>query len=472
MKLWLRFSAFVLLGTLAGCSIHKYRPAPVSTVTMLATFESRTLASGDLREFLRTHAHQDVSEWPWRIWGPEQLTLAAYFYSPELDQARASLANAQAGVITAGARPNPSIGLGAGSESSSDSPYLWNIDFTLPVETAGKRGYRIQEAQQLTEASKLTLAETAWQVRMKVRSALLEYLNAKKQVAALTAEQHARLAQLKMLRRRLQVGEIDQREVTQAEFDLSNLRLALREEEGTVKSNLDVLAAAIGIPVTDLEQHQLVWQDYDHPPRIVSETIRKDAAINRLDLRESVAEYQASEAALRLQIAKQYPDLQLGPSVAHQEGYNDLSLGVSLELPIFNRNQGPIAEAEAARKVAASKLRVLQNEAIAQANYALDSYDTALRQLKETESELLNYQTRSEQQAKRAVEMGEEDGLALALLQIQGSIAERAHLDALHAVQAALGGIENAIQKPLEGRTTPVNLQHEPIRHETSRRIP
>lgn len=472
MKPWLSFSALALLGALAGCSIHKYRPAPLSVASMLTTFESRTLTAEDFRTFLRLHAHQDVSNWPWHTWGPEQLTLAAYFYSPELDQARANLANAQASVITAGARPNPSIGIGAGSENSPESPYLWNIDFTLPIETAGKRGYRVLEAEQLTAASRLALAETAWNVRTKVRSALLEYINAKRQVSALTAEQNARLAQVKLLRRRLEVGEIDRRELTQAEFDLSNLRLALRGQEGAVKSDLDALAGAIGVPVTSLEQQQLIWPDYDRPPRIVIKTIRQDAAINRLDLRQAEAEYRASDAALRLQIAKQYPDIQLGPSAAHQEGYNDFSLGVSLELPIFNRNQGPIAEAEAARKQAGSKVRVLQNKAIAQVDQALNSYETASRQLEEADAELLHHQDHSQRLARSAVAAGEEDRLTLVLLQLQATIAARAQLDAVHAAQAALGDVENAIQKPLEDSANLVDPAYEPVRHETSRRIP
>jgi hypothetical protein len=223
-------STCVWLLALTGCPIHKYHPAPVSTADTLAAYESRSLSTDDLRDFIRTNAHGDVSDWPWHAWDVERLTLAAYFYSPDLDLARANLASAQAAVVTAGARPNPSVGLAAGYESTPDSPYLWNIDFALPIETAGKRGYRVLEAKQSTGAVRISLAETAWQVRMKVRSALLAYLNAQKQVDALKREEEARVAKLHLLESRLNAGEIARPEVTVARLDVFNLRLTLRVE--------------------------------------------------------------------------------------------------------------------------------------------------------------------------------------------------------------------------------------------------
>jgi outer membrane protein TolC len=412
-----------------------------------------------------------VSDWPWHTWNVDRLTLAAYFYSPDLDLARANLANAQAAAVTAGARPNPSVGLGAGYESTPDSPYLWNIDFALPIETAGKRGYRVLEASQLTEAARVSLAETAWQVRMKVRSALLAYLNAEKQVDALKREEQARVAKFHLLETRLNAGEIARPEVTAGQLEVFNLRLALRAQEGAEQSGLGALAAAIGVPVGALETQQLVWTEYESLPRISPGMVRRDAALNRLDLRESLAAYQASEVALRLEIAKQYPDLRIGPSGGSQEGYNQLSLGVSLELPVLNQNQGPIGEAEARRKQAAAKVRSLQSTAIAEADEALTRYNTALRQLEEAEAGFVTLQTQSEPQARRAVQAGEQERSTVEEVAAEKAVAARARLDALYAAQTALGAVENAVQKPLAGTTTHPDLSQKPLRgHESANR--
>ncbi len=466
MKSWLRLSACVSLLMATGCAIHKYHPAAISTANSLALFEARNLADAGLKQFIETNTHQTLESWPLRTWSLDQLTLAAYYYSPDLDLARANVANAEAGIVTAGARPNPTIGLGAGYETSPESPYLWNLDFTLPIETAGKRGYRVLEAQQLTEASRIALAESAWQVRMKVRSALLEYLISQSQVGVLGAEEKVRVQQVHLLRRRLEAGEIARPELNNAELDLTNLRLALRAVQGSIDTNRSALAAAIGIPVLSLADHDFVWPKFETPSPVSTADIRKQAALNRLDLRQALAEYQASEANLRLQVAKQYPDIQLAPNASHQEGFNNFSLGVVLELPILNQNQGPIAEAEARRKQDAAHVRTLQAEAIAEANGALASYRTALAQLAETDTGLNTVQQNLERQAARSVQSGEEDRTFLTAVQIQAAITARAHLDALHNTQLALGALENAIQRPLAQQADAPNVSQQPARNE------
>ena len=62
-------------------------------------------------------------------------------------------------------------------------------------------------------------------------------------------------------------------------------------------------------------------------------------------MRGALADYAASQSALQLEIAKQYPDLHLGPGYELDQTDNKWSLGISLDLPILNHNQGPVAEA-------------------------------------------------------------------------------------------------------------------------------
>jgi hypothetical protein len=55
----------------------------------------------------------------------------------------------------------------------------WGIgafSFDLPIETAGKRGYRIAQAQKLSNVVRLALGETAWKVRSHIRTALVQLL--------------------------------------------------------------------------------------------------------------------------------------------------------------------------------------------------------------------------------------------------------------------------------------------------------
>jgi hypothetical protein len=56
-----------------------------------------------------------------------------------------------------------------------------------------------------------------------------------------------------------------------------------------------------------------------------------------------------SEAQLELEVRRQYPDLNIGPVYANEEGLNRLGLTAGITLPLWNRNRKAIAEAEGER---------------------------------------------------------------------------------------------------------------------------
>ena len=78
----------------------------------------------------------------------------------------------------------------------------------------------------------------------------------------------------------------------------------------------------------------------------------------------ALADFAASQATLRLEIAKQYPDVRLSPGYQYDQGDNKWSLGLSVDLPVLNRNQGPIAEAKARRSEAAARFNAVQAKAL------------------------------------------------------------------------------------------------------------
>src|SRR5438309_11661674 len=89
-----------------------------------------------------------------------------------MEAPRARLAQAEAAIVTAGARPNPIVDFVPGVPS----PYLLTLDFAVPLETKGKRGYRIRSARNLEQAARFDLGDSAWKVHSGVRRALLDHL--------------------------------------------------------------------------------------------------------------------------------------------------------------------------------------------------------------------------------------------------------------------------------------------------------
>lgn len=433
-----------------GCSMQKYRAAPIDPIKSAASLEARSMTSAGLREYLAA-ASPAPAAWPPAQWNLADLTLAAFYYNPSLQVARERVSEANAAIITAHERPNPTLSGKIGGETAIETPWLAGLGFSVPIETAGKRKYRTVEAEKLAAVSEWDLAATAWSVRARVRSALIDDLAAKQNLAALRSEERLRAEQVKLYQQRFSAGMIPQPELDLARIQRTQAVLNERAAEGRVSVTQAALAAAIGVPLAAVESIRIAWPQFDEPPGFATlspQKIQQDAVLNRLDIRRALAAYAAAEAALRLEIARQYPNFSIGPDYSYDEGSHFFSVPVSIVLPIFNHNQGPIAEAEARRRQMAAAFRAVQATGIANSEQALAKYKSALNELAQARR-LLQQSRSQEQAAQKSLSAGQSDRLALNAAQLQTAITRAAELSALYKAQQALGDIENAVQRPL-----------------------
>src|SRR5437016_14183943 len=151
-----RFLYIVAVLPLTGCGIERYHAAAIVPAETAASFESRNLSDSGLQTFVEKSLGQPTSPWPPKLWDLQTLSLVALYFSPEMQAARARLAGAEAAIVTAGARPNPIVDISPGVPS----PYLLTLDFAVPIETRGKRGYRIRSARSPAPAARFDLADS------------------------------------------------------------------------------------------------------------------------------------------------------------------------------------------------------------------------------------------------------------------------------------------------------------------------
>ncbi|MCL5965906.1 MAG: TolC family protein [Deltaproteobacteria bacterium] len=447
MKLrWL----FVALVLLAGCAA--YTPKPIVPSETLSRFESRTLDDPGLKEFIGRNRPRDLPAWPPAQWGLRLLTLAAFYYHPDLDVARAEWGVARAGVITAGQRPNPGAVFGPGynaSSASGISPWIFGFSLDVPLETAGKRGYRVARAGHLAQAARLNIAAAAWKVRSRLRARMLE-LQAAVETAALRERERAIRAELvQALEKRLAAGEVSRPEVTRARISLDRTVLLLGDARKRIAEARVAVADAIGVPAAALEGHDVSFDFVNElPADLPPADVRREALLNRPDILASLAEYEAAQSSLQLEIARQYPDLRLGPGYKWDQGDNKWSLGFSVSLPVFNRNQGPIAEAEARRAESAARFTALQARVIGESDRALAGYRESLKKLEAADALLASQRSRR-QSAEEMFRAGEADRLTLLGARLELETGALARLEALAGVQRALGRLEDAVERPL-----------------------
>ena len=437
---------------LTGC--YHYGPAPIQPPALEQQYRSRSLADAGLKEFVDAQPSAQHAPWPPGELGLESLTLVAFYFHPDLDAARARLAISEGGVITASTRPNPSISGAAGYTDAEGAPYALGFSLDWTLETAGKRRYRTRQAQNLAEAAEISLGETAWQVRSRVRAALLDHLLAGRELENLKQEERTRSEALDVFEQRLAAGDVSRPELDIARTSLMVLKLSIERASGALKETRAALEGALGLAPGALQGVTLTWSSLENPPTEESLSltgVQRAGLLNRLDIQRLLAEYAASESALQLAAARQYPDVHITPGYSFGEGsVNTYTIGPSLLLPLLDRNKGPIAEAEGRRKEAAARFLGQQARVIDEMERALTLYRSAVSEFHDSDSRLKALLNDREQAVQRQIDAGEVDRLALVGVRLEAASAARARLSALRAAQNALGAVENSVQSPLE----------------------
>jgi outer membrane protein, heavy metal efflux system len=419
----------------------RYQPHPLDPPHSEQQFRTRSLADPGLIAFLKR------ADWPPAKLQLRDLYAVALYYNPDLDVARAHLRTAQAAIVTANTRPNPSLGIGGGYTNAPESPMVFYFTPSIILETGGKRAIRTLEAGKLAEAARVDVDATAWRVLSRVRAAWVDYAMALRGIETLSNEIRARNETIAILEKRLSVGEGARPEVESARALLIAVQVESRAASTAVSEAAANLAAAVGMPA-------LPTVDTSTLPETLADLplgdIQKAGLLHRADVRRRLLEYAADEAALQLEIAKQRPDIQLNPGYNFDEGHHKITFGPGFDIPVFNLNKGPIAEAEARRTEAEARFNALQAQAIGEMEIALARYKGTRTELNDADRTLVTIETMRIAAMQRAVTAGEEDRLSLSGVRIEGAVAARARLEAERRLQGALGALEDAVQQPLE----------------------
>ena len=333
------------------------------------------------------------------------------------------------------------------------SPWGPSASLDLPIETAGKRGKRIAEAEKLSESARWSFVSAAWQIRSGVRAALLDYAIAERRLPLLQKQLASQREIVRLMQGSFDAGETSRPELTTAQMALNKIQLDASAAEAKSVEARSRLAEALGVTTAALEGIQLpVIFSADVTGDLASDAARHAALVGRADIRAALADYAAAENDLRLEIAKQYPDVHLNPGYQYDQGDNKWSVGLSFDLPVFNQNQGPIAESRARRELAAAKFLQLQASVIAQVERAVAGWQSAQAQMK-TSDELSAAAGQQQKSIAAQVLVGAATKMDLASAEIDLNSVRLAQLDSEAQVQSAISALEDALQSPADSIT-------------------
>jgi outer membrane protein TolC len=426
---------------------------PLSPPESAAALAGRTLSDPQLRAFLEAARGAPLAVWPPRRWDFESLSLAAIYYHPDLAVARARAEVSDAAIQSAGARPNPVLSVApewSSNPGAGVSPWLAAVQLDWPLETAGKRSHRIERARAGAAAARRDVISQAWRVRCETATSLVAELAARRRCASLGEEVEATRHLAALVDDRVATGAASATDAAplhaallQSAAESAAVCAALPELEARLAASLGVGPAALA--AVDLAP--LPPADLSPLSRLPAEEARGRALLERSDVLAMLDGYAASEAALRLELARQYPDLHLGTGYQFDQGQNKWALGLSLELPVLNQNQGPIAEAVAARAEAATAFVATQAAVIAEVERALARRAGARARFEDL-CDLAAERGENLRRVRSALRLGAADRAAEVAAQLEALRAARAAGDAEMDLQQALLDLDCAVQDP------------------------
>jgi len=296
----------------------------------------------------------------------ELLVDSAFRRRADLLAAQQRLAIAEGRLIQAGLRPNPVLDSEYGSPKflggSSESEI--NAGITQIFETAGKRNKRIAVARAERDQVRAEVLALQRQSAADIRASYARAIGLARQLDAFERLIAADEELVRVTQARLNEGDVAPLDLNLVRVETDRLRAQVIKTRSELESEIISLRALAGMET--IEPLQIAPLP-ERPPRLdlALSDLTEIALRERADLRAARFAEDAAAARIRLARAQAVPNVAasvrysrerritdlpdtLGVGPARQED-NFLRFGVSVDIPLFNRNQGEIAAATGER---------------------------------------------------------------------------------------------------------------------------
>jgi len=285
----------------------------------------------------------------------DQVQKIASESNPTLRQAEAEIRAAKARQEQSGLYPNPTLGY-TGDEIRGGSVGGGKQGFFVQqtIVTGGKLGLSREVFGKEAKLAEIEAEEQKIRVQSAVKMAFLRVLAAQELLD--TRRDMAMIAQdaADAQRRLMNTGQADETEVLETEVEAQRARMSARMQENTLREEWRSLAAVIGQPelplatvAGDLEKD---WPELNEE-QAVDAIAQQSPAVRMADAAEARAQSVFARAKrdpvpdVLVRGGLEYNHETLG-SVQFAKGWEGIA-EVSVQIPLFNRNQGNVAAAKA-----------------------------------------------------------------------------------------------------------------------------
>ncbi len=388
--------------------------------------------------------------------------------NPQLLAALRNLNISYAGITIAGARPNPQVSaqFGVGNiYTVSSNPQQFGISQTL--ELAGKRSKRISVAKSQYDLALLQYNSTRFDLHGQVRRAYAELAAA--QASARSQQEQIQLLQklVYIARKRFEAGAAPEAELLQAQLALNQTEPQLRQaleriEQARIQFNgvlgdnptQNVQISDPGIfalkVVKTVKKTELVPAPNTQLPTL-NELLAR-AYKERLDLKIAQQQTAVAQQQLRLASAQRVPDPQLSSgylfTTANAPGVENTTgvfFGVAVNLPIFYKQQGELAQAQATIDQSQQQEKAVQLQIAVDVHAAYQALLIARETISKYQFQLLPASREVLGLAQESYQVGKTNLASVITVEQADQQNRSAYVDAITAYQSSYADLEKAI---------------------------
>ena len=383
-----------------------------------------------------------------RAWTAAELLAEAARRDPALAEAKAKYVTARAAARASRAGPPLGLTLTAEYAMAEPRPWLYGLGVDIPLDRGARRSERLTAADLGPLRARFDYADALWKTRMALTRALIERRFAEQFSVEAGAAEAVRRDRAERFERRVAAGEDERAQALAARTDLDVAQRRMEEALGRRVAADAALAAALGAPTSAVRTLALA------PPTSTTESdvasAGRAAALARPEILRAAADYDLAESGLRLEIARQYPDVHLGPGFVYDHGVAKWPLNLALTLPPRDLNRASIAEAQARRQEAARAVESAQASVLSAVDAAEAALKTARAATRAIETRTLPTAEAQAASAARAVAAGAADRVDELAARVQVLEARLTLLDALKAEALARLDLEDALHTPFD----------------------
>jgi len=333
---------------------------------------------------------------------PEALS-AAFANNPELAAAGREIGIAEGERRQAGLIPNPELSWEV--EDTRRDTSTTTVTLSQALELGGKRGARIAVASSGQTIAQLDLQRQRNGLRADVVQAFHTALRAQTAVELAQQSQALTARGLKVVQGRVTAGQSSPVEATRAQVQLAQAHAEVRRAETQRTVAFQALARLTGSPLAAFREVQAA----DLSPGAAPSAAALLAQLEQTaEWRLAAAQIERGDASLGSEKAQRIPDLtvSLGSQYSREDRERVNVVGLSMPLPLFDRNQGNVLAAARRADQARDLRNAVELRLRSETRSAVSQWRTALQDVEDYDRTILPSAQQAVDTATRGFEMG------------------------------------------------------------------